>query len=100
MFARTAFWSIEATVRAGGFRTWPYHLYVPSFGEWGFILAGRGAYAPPAELPRGLRFLTPEGVPQLFHFPADMRPVPARPNRLDDQVLVRYYDEEWKRIER
>ncbi len=99
MFARTAFWSIAATVRAAGFGTWPYHLYVPSFGEWGFILAGRGTYAPPTELPRGLRYLTPEGVPQLFHFPTDMRPVPARPNRLDDQVLVRYYDQEWKRIE-
>jgi len=96
MFARRAFWSIDATLRDAGFRTRPYHLYVPSFGEWGFILAGRGEYAPPSTLPAGLRFLTPSGVPALFDFPADMRPVRAEVNRLDDPVLVRYYDQDWK----
>ncbi len=96
MFARRAFWSIDATLRDAGFATHPYHLYVPSFGEWGFILAGRGGYAPPSALPSGLRFLTPSIVPSLFDFPADMRPVAAKVNRLDDPVLVRYYDQDWK----
>lgn len=100
MFARTAYWSIAATLREAGFRTWPYHLYVPSFGEWGFVLAGRAPYTPPTRLPARLRFLTPAVVPQLFTFPADMLPVPAEPNRLNDQVLVRYYGREWKEIER
>jgi spermidine synthase len=96
MFARRAYWSIDATLRESGFQTRPYHLYVPSFGEWGFILAGRGEYAPPEQLPAGLRFLTPAVLPSLFDFPADMLPVAAEPNRLDDQVLVRYYDQDWK----
>jgi spermidine synthase len=100
MFARTAFWSIERTLRASGLRTWPYHLYVPSFGEWGFVLAGRGGYHLPEALPSGLRYLTLAGLAPLFQFPADLQPVPARPNRLDDQVLVRYYGDEWKQIER
>lgn len=100
LFARTAFWSIVATLGDAGLRTWPYHLYVPSFGEWGFVLAGRGEYAPPGELPQRLRFLTPALVPQLFHFPRDMLPVPAEPNHLNDQVLVRYYGREWQEIAR
>ncbi|MEW5929424.1 MAG: polyamine aminopropyltransferase [Gemmatimonadota bacterium] len=100
MFARTAYWSIVETLRASGLSAWPYHLYVPSFGEWGFVLAGRGAFAPPAALPAGLRYLTPRVLPQMFDFPADMLPVPAEANRLDDQVLVRYYGSEWKEIER
>ena len=100
MFARTAYWSIVETLRASGLSAWPYHLYVPSFGEWGFVLAGRGDFAPPAALPAGLRYLTPRVLPQMFDFPADMLPVPAEPNRLDDQVLVRYYGREWKEIER
>ncbi|HEU0052903.1 MAG TPA: polyamine aminopropyltransferase, partial [Longimicrobium sp.] len=83
MYARQAFWSIDHTLREAGLRTWPYHAYVPSFGEWGFVLAGRGDYRPPERLPSGLRFLTPSIVPQLFDFPADMRPVEAEPNRLD-----------------
>jgi spermidine synthase len=100
LFARRAFWSIDRTLREAGLRTWPYHLYVPSFGEWGFILAGRDGYTPPTELPGGLRYLSPAGVPQLFQFPIDMRRLAVEPNRLDDQVLVRYYSEEWEQITR
>jgi hypothetical protein len=29
-----------------------------------------------------------------------MKPVEAEPNRLNDQVLVRYYEQEWKDIAR
>jgi spermidine synthase len=101
LFARRAFWSIDRTLREAGLRTWPYHLYVPSFGEWGFILAGRDdGYAPPAQLPGGLRYLSAAGIPQLFDFPLDMRPLPVEANRLDDQVLVRYYSDEWEQITR
>jgi spermidine synthase len=51
-------------------------------------------------LPAGLRFLTPAIVAQAFEFPADMGPVAVRPNRLNDQVLVRYYADEFDRISR
>lgn len=100
LFARSAFWSIEATLRESGLRTWPYHVYVPAFGEWGFILAGRGDYAPPTALPAGLRYLTPAMLPQLFQFPADMGRVQVQANRLNDQVLVRYYANEWEQYNR
>ena len=42
MFARKSFWCIDETVKQAGYRTFPYHAYVPSFGEWGFVLASRG----------------------------------------------------------
>lgn len=99
MFARQSYWCIDKTLEQSGFQTWPYHVYVPSFGEWGFILAGE-SWTAPASLPSGLRFLTVSIVPELFHFPADMQPVDAEVNRLNDQVLVRYYDAEWKNIAR
>lgn len=98
LFARTAFWSIERTLREAGLRTYPYHVYVPSFGEWGFILAGTGGYRPPPRLPAGLRYLTADAVAPLFQFPPDMGRLAVRPNRLDDQVLVRYYSDEWEQI--
>ena len=100
LFARNAYWSIDATLRQAGLRTAPYHVYVPSFGEWGFVLAGTEPYLPPATLPTGLRFLTAAAVPALFHFPADMQPVPVEPNRLNTQVLVRYYAEDWEKYNR
>ena len=98
MFARQSFWSIVTTLEGAGLRTSPYHVYVPSFGEWGFVLAGSGQFTMPTTLPNGLRYLTTESVPALFDFPKDMGRVAAFPNRLNDQVLVRYYDRDWSEI--
>jgi spermidine synthase len=100
MFARQSFWSIVATLKHAGLRTWPYHVYVPSFGEWGFVIAGTGEYVPPREVPPRLRYLTASVVPSLFDFPADMNEVDAEPNRLNDQTLVRYYEREFSAINR
>jgi spermidine synthase len=76
-------------------------VHVPSFGEWGFVLAGRRplreAQALPA-LPPGLRFLTAQGWPSLFHFPPDMSRVEAPPNRLSNQILVTTFEQEWGRV--
>jgi spermidine synthase len=98
LFARQSYWCIVETLKQAGLRTYPYHVYVPSFGEWGFVLAGLHPYEPPARLPEGLRFLSARNLPQLFEFPNDMLPVEAEPNRLNDQVLVRYYERDWSEI--
>jgi spermidine synthase len=45
-----------------------------------------------------LRFLTVSGLPALLDFPPDMARVPAEPNRLSNQVLVRRFEQEWGRI--
>jgi len=95
--ARQAFWCVEHTVQAAGLVPAAYHVFVPSFGEWGFVLAGHTAVRVPDELPSGLRYLTPEVMRQMFEFPPDMARVPTDVNRLDNQVLVRYFDAEWGR---
>jgi spermidine synthase len=100
LFARQSYWCIVETLKQAGLRAFPYHVYVPSFGEWGFVLAGMHDYEPPVALPSGLKFLTAQTIPSLFQFPVDMRPVQAEANRLNDQTLVRYYDHEWKQIAR
>jgi len=93
--APKAFWCVERTLQAAGLQTAAYHAFVPSFGEWGFVAAGHAAYRLPAELPAGLRFLTPANLPEIFDFPPDMQRVPTEVNRLDNQVLVRYFEKEW-----
>ncbi|HEY6349405.1 MAG TPA: polyamine aminopropyltransferase [Candidatus Angelobacter sp.] len=98
MFARKSFWCIVETVKQAGFKAYPYHVYVPSFGEWGFVLAGHGEYTPPATLPPNMRFLTLAGLSGMFEFPPDMAPVTMPANRLNDQVLVRTYDREWREV--
>jgi spermidine synthase len=47
-----------------------------------------------------LRFLSARDVAELFTFPRDMQPVAAEANRLNDQVLVRYYEKEFEAINR
>jgi spermidine synthase len=86
-----SFWTVVATLEAAGWQTAPYHALVPSFGEWGFILAGKRDYRPPQSIPVATRFVTPDALPALFHFPADMARVAAEPNRLDNQNLVRIF---------
>ncbi|HEU4371101.1 MAG TPA: polyamine aminopropyltransferase [Methylomirabilota bacterium] len=98
MFARRAFWCIVETVRSAGLEARPYHVYVPSFGEWGFVLATEDGWQAPSAYPPGLRFLTVEATAGLFVFPPDMAPVPVEVNRLDNQVLVHYYGAEWQKI--
>jgi spermidine synthase len=97
LFARRSFWCVDATLKAAGFWTEPYHALVPSFGEWGYVLAAHGERPRVRALPDGLRFLTEELLPTLTLFPADMGPLPAEVNRLNNQVLVHYYEEEWRR---
>jgi spermidine synthase len=98
MFARDSFWCIAATIHQAGLKTFPYHVYVPSFGEWGFVLAGTHDYQPPATFPQGLRFVDLKGLHTLFEFPPDMAPLAEPPNRLNSQVLVHMYDQDWKDI--
>lgn len=95
--ARKAFWCVDATLRASGFVTEPYHLYVPSFGEWGFVLASLEPLPARVSVPSGLRFLTEVTLHGLFDFPPDMGLLPVEVNRLNNQALVRYFEEEWAR---
>jgi spermidine synthase len=97
LYARKSFWCIVATIEAAGLKATPYHALVPSFGEWGYVIAGREPYVPPARYEHDLRFLAPDVHPALFAFPKDMSRVRAEVNRLNNQVLVQYYESEWKR---
>ena len=89
---------VVTTLESVGLRAVPYHAHVPSFGEWGFVIASRRPFRMPQELPPGLRFLTPAALPQLFDFPRDMERVPAEVNRLSNQVLVMTYEREWGKV--
>ena len=95
MVARKSFWCVNNTLEASGFITTPYHTYVPSFGEWGYVIATRMPYTPPKNYPADLKYVSYETAREMFHFPADMAKVATKIQRLDDQALVRYFDREW-----
>ena len=98
--SREAFWCIVHTIQSaecgGGatLQTRPYHTLVPTFGTWGFVLAGRSI--PPidnAEINQPTRYLTTGLLPSLFLFPADMAEVETPVNHLNDAVITRLYRE-------
>jgi spermidine synthase len=109
-YAPEAFWCIAQTWAdtplgpegQSRFKVYPYHAYVPSFGDWGFVMASRREIDPKKlTLSKGIQFkyLTDELLPTLFAFPKDSAPgLDMRPNRLDNQVLVKYYRQGWRRF--
>jgi spermidine synthase len=98
LIARKSFWTVATTLEAAGLSTTAYHAHVPSFGEWGFIIASRRPYRMPTTLPDGLRFLSVADLPTLFNFPLDMSRVPTEVNRLSNQVLVQTFEDEWGKV--
>ena len=94
--ARKSFWCVNQTLRAVGFLTTPYHAYVPSFGDWGFLLASRKPFKPPSSFPPDLKFVSWDTMQGMLHFPDDMKVKQAPVNKLNNQILVQLFEEEWE----
>lgn len=101
LFSPQAYWCVVRSLEAVGWTARPYHAYVPAFGEWGFVLGTRGPVRPWARpVPPGQRFLDDGALALLFHFPVDMARREGPVNRMDNQALVRLYEEDWREIAR
>jgi spermidine synthase len=99
-FAPKSFWCINKTVMQVFPQIDAYHAYVPSFGEWGFTIAINGFGANFNRVNRkvdDLRFYNYQ-FEKFNYFPKDMISKDIEINRLDNQVLVRYFDEEWGKL--
>lgn len=95
LYAPKSYWMVHNTAREAGFVTTGYHVLVPSFGEWGFMLLGERDYKIPTQIPVNTRFLNAATLPTLFVFPQDMLSDIKEVNRLDNQALVRVFEQEW-----
>ena len=97
---RTMAAAVPAAAPAGRLQPRPYHVNVPSFGEWGFVMA-----APRPIRPENLsvavpaRFLNTASLKAMFVFSQDIQPErEVRVNRLDQPVLFEYYKRGWARF--
>ncbi|MEI6534225.1 MAG: polyamine aminopropyltransferase [Verrucomicrobiaceae bacterium] len=97
LVARQSYWCVDVTLRACGFQTVPYHCYVPSFGEWGFIMASKQSIPMETHLPPGLKFFTDQVFITEQSFSPDMSLVNVEVNKLNNQALVRLFEKEWGR---
>ncbi|PWS28379.1 polyamine aminopropyltransferase [Pedobacter yonginense] len=98
--APKSFWTVNKTLESVGLKTIPYHNYVPSFGEWGYILATEpdNPYKKPQQYLPGLKFVSRESVNLMLFFPKDMSKVETQINKLNNQILVKYFEDEWANV--
>jgi spermidine synthase len=97
--APKSFWTVDKTLRSVGLNTIPYHNYVPSFGDWGYIMAmQKSGYKRPAHYLPGMRFISAGSFDQMLYFPNDMARVETEVNKLNNQVLVKYFEDEWATV--
>lgn len=97
-FSPKAFWLIANTMKSAQLgNIHPYHANVPSFGEWGFILASEAKLNfSKRDLPQGLRFLNQKNFSNLFVFDSDTIAKIEEVNTLDRPVLLDYYLSGWQ----
>ncbi|MER2491118.1 polyamine aminopropyltransferase [Catenovulum sediminis] len=96
-FATKAFWSIHNTIADSGFKkVIPYHVDIPSFGDWGFVIACKARCKQTTQHLPDTRFYTPELEPALMIFPADINTRDSKVSSLDKPHVLYYYLEGWK----
>lgn len=99
-FAPKTYWSVVKTIETAGYATAQFQADVPSFGNWGYVLAapGRGT-SPPLRLapdaPR-LRYLDEAVLKAAAVFPVDRRRQDVRPSTLMDPAVMEYVLDEWE----
>ena len=99
-FARKAFWCVHETLAEAFEEVRGVQSYVPSFGLWGYQLASNAPLRPErSPWPPGLRHLTAEQLPGFWHFAPDTGPLEVDVNRLENQILVQYYEEAWDELQ-
>ena len=105
--SREAFWCIIHTIQSirwgpppeKPLHVYPYHTVVPTFGTWGFVLAGRERLNTASiKLKVPTKYLSDDLLPTLFVFAPDMNEVETPINSLNDPATFRLYSKGYHRF--
>lgn len=105
VFATSVYWTITETIAATGLKVENFHVDIPSFGNWGFVLASREPIEKERlEVTVETDFLTTEMIPSLTFFGKDEDSiidkngsrVQWKPNTLIEPHLIELYEQAWK----
>ncbi len=100
LFAREAFWCINNTMKKVFTRVTPYHILVPTFGDWGFNMATMGGQPEKKSdislAMKQLRFYNRKTMEASLHFPPDSGHVKTDINTFNRPSLYLYYLKGWK----
>ncbi|GGD16940.1 polyamine aminopropyltransferase [Pontibacillus salipaludis] len=101
VFARAVYWTISETIASTGLHTKNLHIDVPSFGNWGYVLASRTPTSmEQLAIKAPTRYLTQDMLEALTVFgkdeDKDIEGVELKPNTLIDPHLIEKYEQAWK----
>jgi spermidine synthase len=97
-FVREAYWCIAHTMAAADLSVQTYHTYIPSFGDWGFVMASDLKIDwSRVKLQVPTRYLTNGHLPNMAVFDPDTSEVPTDISTLENPLVMRYYMEGWRR---
>ncbi len=98
LFAKEAFWCINRTMSSVFKRVYPYHAFIPTFGDWGFNLASDRSldFNSDSMSKTEGRFYSRENLIASTVFPADSSIVDTEINTFNKPVLYKYYLKGWK----
>ncbi len=94
-YAKKSFWCINKTIKSQFDTVIPYHLQVPSFGEWGFNVAFNGENQI-KDLVIETQYLNSENINSMFVFGKDeiISLDKIEENNMFKPTLITYYNEE------
>lgn len=93
--APQTFWCIKNTISSCAESTEIMHVNVPTFGEWGFVIAGHIKFHPkPVNVQ--VRYLNDSALTDIFGKPGDLKHIDTDINTIDNPVILRYYEQDWK----
>lgn len=98
-YAKKAFWSINKTLKSEGFNVCPYHVQVPSFGEWGFNLCSKqDLNLENIKINISTKYLNKDSIESMFNFAQDeiIDSSSIDTNTLSHPRLINYYEESVK----
>jgi len=106
VFAPKVYWTIDKTIQATGLFTKNLHVDVPSFGEWGFVMASRKSISlENLKLPSDTRYITADMLEAMTKFGKDEdqyledergNKLTLTPNTLIRPNLIEMYEKSWQ----
>ncbi len=97
-FSSRTFWMINSTIQSEDLVTIPFHVNVPSFGEWGFILGSAYSIPKPSGITVSSTFLSDAILPSLFTFSKDLLVTSdGEENTLHNPIILQAYEEDARR---
>jgi spermidine synthase len=99
--AKEAFLCIDRTIGSSGWKTLPYHVNIPSFGDWGWIIAWKETGIPPElkniKIKVPTNYITTETVAASMVFgKGELDSKNWEINTRMRPVLLSYYTEGWQ----